>query len=47
MVAKRADLDEVKKEAVKEGMTPLLEDGLLKIESGLTTIEEVLRAVRE
>ena len=29
----------------KEGMTTLLEDGLAKVEAGLTTLEEVLRVV--
>ncbi len=34
-------------EALKQGMTPILEDGLRKVEQGVTTIEEVLRAFHE
>jgi type IV pilus assembly protein PilB len=38
---------EVMKLAQKQGMEGMLEDGLDKVFSGLTTIEEVLRAVRD
>jgi type II secretory ATPase GspE/PulE/Tfp pilus assembly ATPase PilB-like protein len=38
----RADTASIRREAVKEGMTQLIQDGLRKIELGLTTIEEVL-----
>ena len=34
-------------QAVLEGMTTMMEDGLFKVQEGLTTIEEVLRATRE
>ena len=34
-------------QAVLEGMTTMMEDGLSKIQQGLTTVEEVLRATRE
>jgi len=40
-------LDLLKKEALKEGMTTMFEDGLKKIEKGLTTVEELLRVIRE
>ena len=40
-------LDELKKTAREEGMITMFEDGLRKAERGMTTIEEVLRAVRE
>lgn len=33
--------------AVEGGMTPMLEDGFMKVVSGDTTIEEVLRVIRE
>lgn len=38
---------EIQKIAVSEGMITMLQDGLDKVSSGLTTIEEVLRVVRE
>lgn len=36
-------MNEVKRAAMKNGMIPLLDDGLLKVKAGLTTVEEVLR----
>ncbi|NMB56343.1 type II/IV secretion system protein [Candidatus Beckwithbacteria bacterium] len=39
--------DDLKAQAVKEGMTTMIEDGVDKVASGLTTLTEVLRAVRE
>lgn len=47
LVMKQASADEIKKIAIKEGMTPMFEDGLTKVEVGTTTIEEVLRVIRE
>ncbi|KKR96225.1 MAG: Type II secretion system protein E [candidate division TM6 bacterium GW2011_GWE2_41_16] len=38
----RADTVEIKNQAVKDGMTLLVQDGVRKIRQGLTTIEEVL-----
>lgn len=38
----RADTSVIRKQAQKEGMTLLLDDGLIKIKQGVTTIEEVL-----
>ncbi len=38
---------EIRRQAIKEGMTTMFEDGLQKVERGVTTIEEVLRVVRE
>jgi len=42
LVMTRSDTDTIKRQAQKEGMTLLLEDGVIKIKQGLTTIEEVL-----
>lgn len=42
LTIERADTHELQRVAIKEGMTTLLEDGLRKIELGLTSIEEVL-----
>jgi len=39
----RASTDEIQKQAIKEGMILMIEDGLNKVASGLTTIEEILR----
>lgn len=41
------NLDELKHLAHKEGMITMFEDGLKKVELGLTTVEEVFRVIRE
>lgn len=46
-IIRRADASEIKKIAVKNGMTTLLEDGFRKAIGGFTTIEEILRVVNE
>lgn len=45
LVSRRASSDEIMKVAKKEGMTTILEDGVKKVMSGVTTIEEVLRVI--
>jgi len=40
-------LDNLKKFARQQGMISMFEDGLRKVERGITTIEEVLRVIRE
>jgi type IV pilus assembly protein PilB len=47
LILKQASASEIRKTAVKEGMEVMFEDGLSKVERGITTIEEVLRVVRE
>ena len=47
MVTQRATSDAIQNQAVSDGMIIMLQDGLDKVSSGLTTIEEVLRVVRE
>jgi type IV pilus assembly protein PilB len=42
-----ANQNEIKKAAIKNGMTPLREAGIQKVISGSTTIDEVLRATVE
>lgn len=37
----------IRKQAIKEGMITMFEDGLQKVEQGITTIEELLRVVNE
>jgi len=43
MILNRASAAEIEGKAVEEGMMTLRQDGLLKIEKGITTWEEVLR----
>ncbi len=45
LVLRRVSSDEISRVAERQGMVRLREDGLLKAAQGLTTIEEVLRAV--
>jgi type IV pilus assembly protein PilB len=43
MILDRASADQIKKQAVSEGMLTLRQDGLLKLKAGVTSVEEVLR----
>lgn len=45
MVTNNKPLGEIKNYAMKTGMIFLIDDGLLKAKSGMTTVEEVLRVV--
>jgi type IV pilus assembly protein PilB len=45
LVLERAGADAVRHQAVEDGMVPLWEDGLKKVASGLTTVEELARVV--
>ncbi|MBI4458175.1 type II/IV secretion system protein [Candidatus Uhrbacteria bacterium] len=47
LILQRASTDAIKKQAIKDGMTLMFEDGLKKVERGLTTLEEVLRVTKE
>lgn len=38
----RADTSQIRRQAIKDGMTLLLDDGVRRIKQGITTIEEVL-----
>jgi type II secretory ATPase GspE/PulE/Tfp pilus assembly ATPase PilB-like protein len=46
-ILRRASASEIKKIAVKNGMTTMVEDGFLKAKAGLTTIDEVIRVFYE
>lgn len=46
LITQKADSDEITREAVAEGMTTMLDDGLEKTAKGMTTIREVLRATK-
>lgn len=47
MIDKRASVDDVEDLAKKEGMQTMVEDGLEKVVKGVTTIEEILRVLRD
>ena len=47
LIVDRTSSEELQKKATEEGMITMLQDGLNKVSSGLTTIEEVLRVVSE
>jgi len=47
VTSEKSSSDRILKTAIEEGMTIMIQDGLNKVASGLTTIEEVLKAVRE
>ncbi len=45
LIIERRSTEDLKKEAVMQGMIPLREDGLRKVQAGLTSLEEVFRVV--
>jgi len=47
LIVTTSDAGLIKSQAIKEGMTTLREDGIRKILSGITTIEEVFRVTQE
>ena len=47
LIMKGAETSEIDEQSKKEGMLSMLEDGIFKAVSGVTTIEEVLRVVTE
>ena len=47
LIVKGADADEIEVLAKKEGMLTMIEDGIYKAATGITTVEEVLRVVSE
>ena len=46
-IIRHADASEIKKIAIKNGMTTMLEDVYKKATAGITTIEEILRVIHE
>lgn len=46
LIMAKANSDVITKKAVEEGMTTMFEDGLRKVAKGITTLEEVIRAVK-
>ncbi|MBD3251371.1 type II secretion system protein GspE, partial [Candidatus Uhrbacteria bacterium] len=47
LIKRRASADELRKQAVAEGMVTMLEDGFRKVAEGVTSIEEILRVVSD
>ena len=47
LITQKADSDVIDKKAREEGMVTMHEDGLNKVQLGVTTIEEILRATNE
>lgn len=47
LIVKKASADEIQKQAQKEGMRTMVEDGFVKAALGITSIEEVLRVISE
>ncbi|MFX3674583.1 MAG: GspE/PulE family protein [Paenisporosarcina sp.] len=41
-----ASMFDIQKEAMKQGMIPLIDDGLLKVKAGITSLEEVLKVAK-
>lgn len=47
LIMSNATSDDIEKQAKKEGMMTMLEDGIMKCVQGITTIEEILRVTSE
>jgi len=47
LIIAKADTQKIREAAQKLGMVTMIEDGLRKVEEGITTLEEVLRAIKE
>ena len=46
-IMQRTDASEIRKIAIKQGMTTMIEDGYQKVVAGITTLEEILRVIHE
>lgn len=46
LITEKNDADVIGKKAIEQGMTTMLDDGLLKVAKGVTTIEEILRVTK-
>jgi type II secretory ATPase GspE/PulE/Tfp pilus assembly ATPase PilB-like protein len=47
MIVAKKSANEIKKAAISSGMRVLIDDGLEKVQKGITTIEEVLKVTEE
>jgi len=46
LVMKKANTSQIREAAIKTGMMTMIEDGLEKVRNGITTLEEILKAVK-
>lgn len=46
LIAEKADADLINQQAIKEGMHSMLDDAMLKVQKGVTTVEEVIRVTK-
>ena len=46
LIVSKADADIIAHQAISEGMTTILDDGMDKVKAGVTTLEEVLRVTK-
>ncbi len=46
LITERNDADVLTRRAIEEGMVSMLDDGLMKVAQGVTTIEEILRVTK-
>ncbi len=46
LIAKKSDAEIINQQALKEGMRSMLEDAMIKVQKGQTTIEEVIRVTK-
>ena len=46
IITSKNDADAIFDQAVEDGMTTMLDDGIIKVIKGLTTLEEVLRVTK-
>lgn len=46
LITSKADASTIAKKAIEEGMETMLDDGIEKVKSGITTFEEILRATK-
>jgi type II secretory ATPase GspE/PulE/Tfp pilus assembly ATPase PilB-like protein len=47
LIVKNADAHQIRETARRNGMRTLLEDGLIKVKSGRTTVNEIFRVTQE
>lgn len=46
LIAQKSDAEVINQQALKEGMRSMLDDAMIKVQKGLTTIEEVIRVTK-
>jgi len=47
LIMQKANSADIKKQAVKNGMITMAQDGFIKAKNGITTIEEIIRVTKE